>query len=356
MPTPITTVDIDCPLCGAREYRAVATAVDHTYDVPGQYSIVRCKACSHLYLNPRPADDCLLACYPDDYAPYVESNFEVAPASVDSKMRDKASFDDPAEKTPQQALAKGAQSNAAKRRSGVRAGLGRFLRWLWDEHAIVIPAPPLAGQSQMLEIGCAHGGFLAAAQEQGWSVEGVEPSSVAAKAAREKGLPVTHGFLDDYAGEPESLDWVALWMVLEHVPNPNELTMQIAGLLKPGGVVTLSIPNAATWERFLFRGNWLGYDAPRHLQDFTPDTIRHLLESHGFRNVQIRHQSNTRYWFGSLACWGRTRFPKARWPEKWMDYFRNEPPRSWSWLLLIPGKVNALLELSGRITVTATKR
>ncbi|MFN3190366.1 MAG: methyltransferase domain-containing protein [Aureliella sp.] len=347
MPDSIATVDIPCPLCGSAMSRVVAKAMDHTYGVPGQFSVVRCADCGHLYLNPRPSDGSLLDCYPDDYAPYSNNTSEVVSRSSLNRDDHKGSHGEPSVEE---------KSHGGIQQGGIRGRVGNWLRWLWDEQAIVIPEPPQPGQSKMLELGCAHGGFLENAREQGWRVEGVEPNPLAVAAARERGLVVTEGFLDDFAGTPESLDWVALWMVLEHVPNPTEVTAKIARLLKPGGVVTLSIPNASTWERLLFGRHWLGYDVPRHLQDFTPTSIRHLLESHGFRHVRIQHQSNTRYWYGSIACWGRTTFPKANWPERWMEYFRNEPPRSWAWLLLLPGKINALLELSGRITVTATKR
>lgn len=343
----IQVEEIGCPLCEHDSYGSLASLVDVTYDIPGDFQVVRCKGCRHIFLNPRPTLVSILDCYPKEYAPYLD--VQTTASHNGALGQDSPSIPGSVER------AEGMDADNRDRDRSWRRVPRAILRWLWEENATLVPNPPRA-ESRMLEVGCAHGGFLLEAQRAGWRVEGVEPSTQAARVARQRGFAVHEGFLGDFPSQDRELyDWIAFWMVFEHVPNPREFLRQARELLRSGGVITLSVPNAATWERWLFGRHWLGYDAPRHLQVFTASKLRDLLEAEGFREVRVIHQSNTRYWTGSLASWGMHWFPNARWPKTWMGHFKNEPPAWCKWLLLIPGKINALLELSGRITVEARK-
>lgn len=330
----ISVVQIDCPLCGQANHTHVAYVRDATYDIPGEYQVVRCQACSHLYLSPRPDDPSLMACYPTSYAPYEGD--EASSATVAQPAG-----------PPRKSL--------MRRIASMLPGLRSALHWLGLEHATYMPVCPQTGESTLLEIGCAHGWFLEQAAAQGWVVDGVEPNEAACRRAQARGFHVTCGRLEDAQIPDAHRDAVAMWMVLEHVPNPVEMVHEIHRILKPGGLFTLSVPNASTWERTIFGQYWLGYDAPRHLQVFSSTRLKRLLAENGFDSIRILHQANTRYWWGSIAAWGRARFPEHQWPERWMGYFRHEPPRAWHWLLLLPGKAVALLRCSGRITVIAHK-
>lgn len=333
----IQLVEQPCPLCDSEELRPVCQIEDPTYDVDGVYQVVCCKRCSHLFISPRPADESLMECYPQDYAPYDDSLV-------------------PAEPEEQREESEPRSPSLPRRILRSIPGLRSFLNWLGQENATWLEGPPEPGESRMLEIGCAHGGYLCRAQDLGWIVDGIEPNALTAEQARGKGLEVQVGFLDQAELEPSSRDCVAMWMVLEHVPNPRQVVARVADILRSGGTFALSVPNAATWERQLFGRFWLGYDAPRHLQVFSAKRLKQLLESEGFSDVQVVHQSNTRYWWGSIAAWGLARRMNSAWPKRWMEYFKSEPPRSWNWLLLIPGKLNSILRCSGRITVTARRK
>ena len=48
---PLTTVD--CPLCGLDRSDVVTRTRDFTYGVAGEYTVVRCDGCGHLFINPR---------------------------------------------------------------------------------------------------------------------------------------------------------------------------------------------------------------------------------------------------------------------------------------------------------------
>jgi SAM-dependent methyltransferase len=339
-------VAVPCPLCGGGKWNEVCHIVDSTYGVPGCFHVVRCIQCRHIFLNPRPSDASLMDCYPQNYAPHQDV---LTPGQVLNS----------GEAGNAEAELAATTDDAPPRRIRCRLkripGLRAVLNWLGQEYAIVLPPSPEPGVSRMLEIGCAHGAYLKAAEDAGWQVEGVEPSSEAVAIARAKGLRVVCGRLEDAEVGQAGRDLVAMWMVLEHVPNPRELLERIARILKPGGQLALSVPNAGSWERLLFGRHWLGYDAPRHLQMFTVGRLKRLLAECGFVDVRVIHQANTRYWWGSIAAWGLSMFPRSRWPRRWMGYFRGEPPAYWKWFLMVPGKLNAFVRCSGRVTIIARR-
>ena len=60
-------------------------------------------------------------------------------------------------------------------------------------------------------------------------------------------------------------DVVAMWQVIEHLPNPREVLAAAAGSLAPGGVVVIATPNPAAFQFRVFGPRWTHLDAPRHL-------------------------------------------------------------------------------------------
>ena len=333
----IHTIEVPCPLCGADESRPLHEVEDFTYGIPGRYTVVRCCGCRHLFLNPRPTDASLLDCYPQHYAPYHGGD-DAAPESSDGES---SAADEP--------------KSLLRRTIGSIPGLKRFLFWLGQENATFLPPSPVPGRSRLLEIGSADGKFLLAAQQAGWVVDGVEPSREAAQRSIDQGLDVQCGMFSEMQVADASRDAVVYWMVLEHVTDPAALLKESLRVLTPGGLLALSVPNAGAIERHVFGRYWLGYDAPRHLQNFTASQLKRLLREFGFEDPRIIHQPNTRYWYGSVAAWGGKSFPSHRWPQRWMDYFTTEPPAWMRWPLLLPGKLIAMLGCSGRITVVARK-
>ncbi|WP_400192771.1 class I SAM-dependent methyltransferase [Hymenobacter sp. B81] len=134
-------------------------------------------------------------------------------------------------------------------------------------------------RGRLLDYGCGTGHFLAACQQAGWQVAGVEPSPVArAQAQQRTGQPISAADLSELA--PESFDAITLWHVLEHVHELNATLKQLVRLLKPDGVLIIAVPNADSPDAQYYREQWAAYDVPRHLYHFTPATLGKLLRKH----------------------------------------------------------------------------
>ncbi len=160
------------------------------------------------------------------------------------------------------------------------------------------------GQGRLLEVGCANGSFLRAAREASFEVQGVEPGDSAAQLARDAGLPVLTGILDDPAIEIGAWDVVVLLQTVEHLPSPEPSFARLLTLLRPGGTLLLTTPNQHSWLARLSGKHWFEYKPPEHLFLFTPRTIAALLARVGFEDIEVTrdvHRYPPRWVIGRLG-------------------------------------------------------
>ena len=145
-------------------------------------------------------------------------------------------------------------------------------------------------KGRLLDVGCALGFFLLAAEKGGWDVAGVDISAHAAGYARETlGLDARAGMLEDTGFEERSFDVLTMWDVVEHVPSPVETLRICAGLLKDGGLVALSTPDIGSRVARLTKARWMGFKlAEEHLYYFSRKTMALALEQAGFEVLETR--------------------------------------------------------------------
>ena len=135
----------------------------------------------------------------------------------------------------------------------------------------------------LLDVGAGTGHFLKRAQDNGFSVLGLEPDEDARKVAHEQNN-VNLQTLDSLSTlTPFSYDCVTMWHVLEHVYNLQEDTKQIASLIKENGVWIIAVPNHTSFDGTHYGSFWAAYDVPRHLYHFSPATIVPFIEQLGFK-------------------------------------------------------------------------
>jgi 2-polyprenyl-3-methyl-5-hydroxy-6-metoxy-1,4-benzoquinol methylase len=140
---------------------------------------------------------------------------------------------------------------------------------------------------KLLDIGCGDGGFLALAQSRGWRVAGFDYDARVARAAREKGLQdvSSEEFLTFMRRRPdEEFDAVTLFDVLEHTPEPLRFIEEVRRLLRPGGNLAVTLPNAL---RPLPWGREAHDFPPHHFTRWTPETLKNFLENNGFKVLRL---------------------------------------------------------------------
>jgi SAM-dependent methyltransferase len=124
-----------------------------------------------------------------------------------------------------------------------------------------------APRGRLIEIGAGTGGFAAAATRAGFDVAAIEMDERCCRYMSER-----LGIDAICSGDPQQAlstlapaGVVAMWHVLEHVPEPLRVLAAGAERLQPGGVLALGLPNPDSLQFRLLRSRWAHLDAPRHL-------------------------------------------------------------------------------------------
>lgn len=123
---------------------------------------------------------------------------------------------------------------------------------------------------RLVEVGPARGTFAWLAKSKGFSVTGIEMDARCCEHLRRVvGVDAVNSARpEDVLPTLPASDAVAMWHVLEHLPDPFETLAAAANNLRSGGALLVATPNP---EALGFR--WLGpywphLDAPRHLHLF----------------------------------------------------------------------------------------
>ena len=137
---------------------------------------------------------------------------------------------------------------------------------------------------RLLDIGCATGGLLQVAKEQGWTTMGLEPSRWASEEARKKGLHVISGSVESVK-IPNRFNAVTCIDVIEHVVSPSKLLAMTTKFITSGGVFCVVTPNKNSLLSRILGEKWW-HIRPDHIYYFTFQTLKLLLMKHGFRVIK----------------------------------------------------------------------
>jgi SAM-dependent methyltransferase len=138
----------------------------------------------------------------------------------------------------------------------------------------------------VLDLGCRSGAvtqhFLA-----GNEVVGLDVDATALERAAERGIyPVRASAEDTLPFEEASFDVVVAGELLEHVRAPEDVVAEVVRVLRPGGRLVGSVPNAYRLQsRLLFAAGKSPEDDPTHLHMYSPADVRRLLG--GFSRVEL---------------------------------------------------------------------
>lgn len=140
-----------------------------------------------------------------------------------------------------------------------------------------------ARMGRLLDVGCALGDFVIAAQAAGWRAEGVEVSPFAASIARRRGANVHVGDIRELDLGRGGFEAVTLYDTIEHVDDPVATLRVVRDLLAPGAVAHLVTPNVAGLQARLLGRWWFHYKRDEHLAYFSPSTLQRTVEAGGLR-------------------------------------------------------------------------
>jgi SAM-dependent methyltransferase len=153
----------------------------------------------------------------------------------------------------------------------------------------------------LLDVGAGTGHFLKRAQDNGFSVLGLEPDKDARKVAREQNGVELKALEGLYELQPDAYDCVTMWHVLEHVYNLQEDAAQIASLIKSGGVWIIAVPNHTSFDARHYESFWAAYDVPRHLYHFSPASVVPFVEQFGFSLEEMLPMKFDAYYVSMLS-------------------------------------------------------
>ncbi len=161
----------------------------------------------------------------------------------------------------------------------------RCLHWL--RAFLQYKVPP----GKVLELGSAHGGFVALLRWMGFDATGLELSPWLVDFARKTfDVPMLEGPVDEQNIAPGSLDAIALMDVLEHLSDPVRTIMHCVSLIRNDGVLVIQTPRyreGKTYEDMLADNDRFveQLKAEQHLYLFSRTSIQKLLREVGAGEV-----------------------------------------------------------------------
>ena len=152
------------------------------------------------------------------------------------------------------------------------------------------------------EIGCGFGfGLDYARHAKGWNAHGIDPAGLSALGQRMLGVSIDRRYLgDDEPALAGRHDVVMASETLEHVVSPAGFIRVLRALLRPGGILVLSTPDAADMRAETPPGILVPLLSPGlHLIFQTRDSLRALLEQAGFAHVALDKDGHSLVAFAS---------------------------------------------------------
>ena len=147
--------------------------------------------------------------------------------------------------------------------------------------------------AKVLELGSAHGGFVALMRWAGYQATGLELSPRVVDFARETfGVPMLQGLIEEQSLQPESLDAVVLMDVLEHLPDPVNTLQNCVRLLKSDGILLIQTPSyregMSLQEMIAAKDEFVKMLLPdQHLYLFSRRSVAELLRRVGAGHVRF---------------------------------------------------------------------
>lgn len=282
-----------CPNCSNKKLEIWCRAYDRLHKSSQQEFIYsRCKKCNLIFLSVRPIETEIYKFYPENYAPYQgTSNHKL------KKVTNLSNGCSPSNLQRNRYIREVFKSlfNIYKA-SFINIFSDSFIKDVQDFYQ------PKREAAKLLDFGCGSAQFLNEARKQGWDTFGMDFSEQAVEQASQNGhkaflvSPTVWNEIED-----ESLDFVRMNHVLEHLYHPKQVLTAIGRKMKPGAVLHIAVPNPYGISSQIFRSQWWGLECPRHIMLYSPQVLKNFLIQLGFSNFKFFHESITKDFARSLG-------------------------------------------------------
>ena len=312
-----------CIICGSKNHQDLFSAIDREFLSKDIFRIRECKNCKLKWTNPQPTMEYLQdKAYPENYEPY---------------------------------LIKTDKSGSLKENLKKTFMFKIFSRYL-DSKSTWIPVLPKG--SKVLELGCSNGKFLNSLKKYDWELYGVDIAEKPIQFAKDYfGLSNVYcSSLPEMKFPDNYFDFIYGWNVIEHFQYPKSVINEVNRILKPGGYLALSSPNADSLEFLLFKEYYRYLEVPRHLFHFSPKTLSQLCSNLGFKTRRIIFHRTATDAVGSVGLLLRDKYNIKNKIVNYIFRFSSRPNRILQAFLKPYGYIAAFFKFSCRITIVAEKK
>lgn len=138
-----------------------------------------------------------------------------------------------------------------------------------------------------LDVGFGNGALLMTAHEYGYQVTGIEVNKHNVDALKFLGINVIQGNFEQMVLD-QQFDIVSLCDVLEHTQYPLDALDKVKKILKPGGILLISMPNrdSLAWKIQDLEGDISYWHELTHFHNFGRDLLYKILSDRNFEIVE----------------------------------------------------------------------
>lgn len=233
-------VDVYCPACESQES-------DILFRKYGFYHRM-CNMCKAIFVSPRPTGELLKKFYNDYEAPQYWNRILH-------------------------------ETNAARKKEQYEPRVKKVLsiieKNISDPSAIAV------------DLGAGSGAFALALKESDRfeRVLALDLSLDCVKKCKSLGLEAELGSIELL--QADSIDYMAMNDLIEHLSDPEDFLSSCNRLIKPGGLLSIACPNGRGFDFRIMMDKTANIHPPEHLQYFNPDSMSILLEKAGFKTIVL---------------------------------------------------------------------
>lgn len=255
----------ECPICQHTGTTPFIQGEDDLGGRPGRFTFAKCDNCSLVYQSPRLRFEHIKPYYDEEYI--------------------------------------------AHRKKSDWGVLTPFYEWAMGKHdrekySLISQYTNLNSESQVLDVGCGAGTFLAkVAEETGASTCGIDFKDLSVLPWLND-IDFRQGTMAQQDFGDRRFDLITMWHFLEHDYEP-KCTLELAReLLSPNGKLIVEVPRLDSLSFRMFKDRWPGLQAPQHTMLMDAYSFTNIIEQSGLRvNQHLSYGAFPAYFyfFGGVA-------------------------------------------------------